>query len=101
MRQLRRWLVRSGLALLATVLIAAGTLAWLAWASLPETQGELTVAGIEQPITIVRDAYAIPHVEAAERSPTHTLRWASCTARTGCGKWSSTACSARDGWPRC
>ena len=65
MRQLRRWLVRSGLALLATVLIAAGTLAWLAWASLPETQGELTVAGIEQPITIVRDAYAIPHVEAA------------------------------------
>lgn len=65
MRQLRRWLLRSGLGLLATVLIAAGTLAWLAWASLPETQGELTVDGIDQPITIVRDAYAIPHVEAA------------------------------------
>jgi penicillin amidase len=60
----RRWLLRAGLGLLAIVLVAAGGVAWLALASLPRLEGELTVPGLGQPVRITRDAHAVPHVEA-------------------------------------
>ena len=33
--------------------------------------------------------------------PTPTRPWATCTARTACGRWSSTGWPARAGWRRC
>lgn len=60
-----RWLLRGCLGLLATVLILVAGIAWLGWASLPQVRGKIDVSGLEAPVTIVRDAYAIPHVEAS------------------------------------
>lgn len=64
----RRWLIRSGLGMLGTMLVVAGTIGWLGWASLPQVQGEISLPGLDAPVTIVRDAYAIPHVEASSRN---------------------------------
>ena len=46
--------------------------------------------GWSHPATVVRDAHAVPHVTAASEADAY-LRWASCTGRTGCGRWSSIA----------
>lgn len=62
---MRRWAARIGIGLLACVLLLAGTAGWLARASLPQVSGQLLIAGLEHPVTIVRDADAIPHVTAA------------------------------------
>lgn len=51
--------------MLGTVLVLVGTIGWLGWASLPQVQGEISLPGLDAPVTIVRDAYAIPHVEAS------------------------------------
>ena len=64
LEQLRRH--RAGvcsLALLAllAVLMAAGSCAWFA---LPSYDGSETVAGLDAPVEIVRDAHAIPHIYA-------------------------------------
>jgi penicillin amidase len=61
---LRRWLLRAGLGLVAVVLVAVGGVAWLALGSLPRLDGELALPGLQQPVRIVRDAHAVPHVEA-------------------------------------
>ncbi|MEK0082198.1 penicillin acylase family protein [Benzoatithermus flavus] len=61
---MRRRLLRATLALLAVLVLAAGGLSWLALASLPRLSGEITVPGLERPVRIVRDAAAVPHVEA-------------------------------------
>jgi penicillin amidase len=52
-------------ALLALGLGAAGTAAWLAFASLPTLDGELELAGLEAPVTVSRDALGVPLIEAA------------------------------------
>ena len=52
------WLV------LLVVLGLAGGWLWLRQ-SLPVLDGTLEVAGLEAPVTIVRDAHAVPHIEAA------------------------------------
>ncbi|HEX5080109.1 MAG TPA: hypothetical protein VFV80_13235, partial [Geminicoccaceae bacterium] len=52
------WLV-----LLVALGLAGGWL-WLRQ-SLPVLDGTLEVAGLEAPVTIVRDAHAVPHIEAA------------------------------------
>ena len=70
----RRWLIRSGLGLLGTVLVLAGTIGWLGWVSLPQVQGEISLPSLEAPVTIVRDAYAIPHVEASSVTDATTRR---------------------------
>ena len=64
MRRLLRWLALSlgGLVLLSFVAAAAGYL-WLRQ-SLPQVDGAIEVAGLAAPVTIVRDAWAIPHIEA-------------------------------------
>ncbi len=61
---MRRWAARIGLGLLAIALLFAGTLVWLARASLPQIAGEVVVPGLEHAVTIVRDANGIPHVTA-------------------------------------
>ncbi len=61
---LRRW--HAGLAALALlgVLLAAGSCSWFA---LPTYDGSESVAGLDAPVEIVRDAHAIPHIYARSR----------------------------------
>ncbi len=61
---LRRW--HAGLAALALlgVLLAAGSCSWFA---LPTYDGSESVAGLDAPVEIVRDAHAIPHIYAQSR----------------------------------
>jgi penicillin G amidase len=63
-RRLLRWVAWSlgGLVLLSAA-IAAGGYLWLRQ-SLPQVDGAIEVAGLEAPVTIVRDRWAIPHIEA-------------------------------------
>ena len=64
LRKGTRWAVR-GLPALVLVLLAVGPCGWL-WlrSSLPQVEGKIRVAGLEAPVTIVRDRWAIPHIEA-------------------------------------
>jgi penicillin amidase len=59
-----RWLgwTFAGLVLLVGA-IAGGGYLWLRQ-SLPQIDGEIMVAGLEAPVTVVRDRWAIPHIEA-------------------------------------
>ncbi len=59
-----KWLRRivAALAILVVAIVAAGWL-WLR-ASLPVLDGEITVAGANGPIEILRDAHGVPHVYA-------------------------------------
>jgi penicillin G amidase len=63
-RRVARWL---GLALIGVVLLGAlglgGGYLWLR-GSLPQVDGEVVVAGLDAPVTVVRDRWAIPHIEA-------------------------------------
>lgn len=63
----RRW-VRVLLAvLLVLVLVASSAVGaghWLLRQSLPVTQGELTVNGLAAPVTVWRNDYGVPHIEA-------------------------------------
>ncbi len=61
---MRRWVRRLGLGLLGLLALAAAILVYLIWGSLPKTAGELAVEGIEQPVTIERDAFAVPTIRA-------------------------------------
>ena len=67
LRRIRRWLA-IGLAALVTLTILAVVAAWLiARASLPETEGEVVVAGLKQPAEILRDADGIVTIRAGSR----------------------------------
>ena len=65
MRRPLRWL---GLTLIGVVLLGAlglgGGYLWLR-GSLPQVDGEIVVTGLGAPVTIVRDRWAIPHIEAS------------------------------------
>ncbi len=65
MRRLGRWLGWGLLGLLALLALSAGG-GWL-WLrqSLPQIDGEIRVEGLKAPVTVVRDQWAIPHIEAA------------------------------------
>jgi penicillin amidase len=66
-RRRRRWrrvLWWSSVCLLAVVLGAAGGGVWVVRAGLPEYGGELRLAGLSAPVTVYRDARAIPQVYA-------------------------------------
>ncbi|MBV8538485.1 MAG: penicillin acylase family protein [Alphaproteobacteria bacterium] len=59
-----KWIGRAAAAVLAlVVVVAAGGYLYLR-ASLPQTGGEIRLAGLSAPVTIVRDAYGIPHIQA-------------------------------------
>ncbi len=65
---MKRWLVRVAAALFAAAVVITG-LAWLTLrASLPQLDGEVFVAGITAPVSIVRDAAGIPTITAQNRS---------------------------------
>src|SRR2546430_5329064 len=65
---MRRWLLKALAAiLLLAVLVFAGGYHYLR-RSLPDVEGTVTVAGLSAPIDIVRDADAIPHVFATNKS---------------------------------
>ncbi|HEX5794357.1 MAG TPA: penicillin acylase family protein, partial [Geminicoccaceae bacterium] len=65
---MRRWLRRLCWGLLGLILlvgsVAAGGYLWLRQ-SLPQVDGEIRVTGLAAPVTVVRDRWAIPHIEAA------------------------------------
>ncbi|MHC8509524.1 MAG: penicillin acylase family protein [Rhodospirillales bacterium] len=64
-RRRRRGFLKPLLALLAgAVLIAGGAAAWLIWASLPVTEGEIKAKGLDAPVEIIRDARGVPHIFA-------------------------------------
>ncbi|HZU21612.1 MAG TPA: penicillin acylase family protein [Terriglobales bacterium] len=46
---------------------AAGRLMQQAKAALPETSGTLTVAGLRQPVTVLRDTWGVAHIYAANQ----------------------------------
>ena len=64
MRRLARWL---GWGLLGLVVLSAAGLGggylWLR-RSLPQIDGEIAVSGLSAPVTVLRDQWAIPHIEA-------------------------------------
>lgn len=62
---MRRRAGRIAIGLLAVLLLPATAAVWLARASLPQVDGEFVTDGLAQPVAIVRDADAIPHVAAA------------------------------------
>src|SRR5262245_19972281 len=64
---MRRWISRiaiGGVALIVAVLVLG--LVFVAWfqRSLPSYNGTVVVAGLAQPVQILRDRYAVPHVIA-------------------------------------
>lgn len=63
-RRVTRWSL-AGLAATLTVTIVAAVigLLWL-FSSLPQTQGRVTIAGLQAPVTIDRDRDGIPHIQA-------------------------------------
>ncbi|MEX1995043.1 MAG: penicillin acylase family protein [Steroidobacteraceae bacterium] len=62
-----RWL-RNALITLAGLLLVVLFVAWLALrGSLPQLEGELTLAGLSAPVTIERDAQGVPVIRGATR----------------------------------
>ena len=65
MRRALRWLLGGLLGLvMLTATLAAGGYLWLRQ-SLPQIEGTVEVAGLAAPVQVVRDRYAVPHIEAA------------------------------------
>ena len=65
MRWILRWTKRLVAVLVVLlILVGVGGYFWLR-TSLPKTSGALIVQGIDQPVEIVRDANAVPHIFAA------------------------------------
>ncbi|MEM7188390.1 MAG: penicillin acylase family protein [Pseudomonadota bacterium] len=64
MNTILKWLARlfAGIAVLALLALLA---AWyLVSRSLPDYEGQLTLKGLDGPVTIIRDAHAVPHIRA-------------------------------------
>ncbi|WP_174549868.1 penicillin acylase family protein [Herbidospora cretacea] len=59
-----RWLFRTLTALLVLVLVAAGAVVWTVRASFPELDGELRLAGLAKPVTVLRDGHGVPQIYA-------------------------------------
>ena len=60
--RLTRWLaVLLGLAVAA----AAGALAWYRHSAQPPVSGSEVLAGLRDPVTVVRDSHGVPHIRAA------------------------------------
>ena len=56
--------------LLAGLAVGVAAYAYLRQ-SLPRTKGEIVVAGLSQPVEVLRDAYGIPHIYAASLEDAH------------------------------
>lgn len=57
-----RWLKRILLTLVVLLLAASGFVAWTVRRSFPQVDGELSVAGLERPVSIHRDSWGVPHI---------------------------------------
>ncbi|MBL8517468.1 MAG: penicillin acylase family protein [Betaproteobacteria bacterium] len=65
---MKRWARRIGLSLAALLVLVALVLlaAWIYLRqSLPGYQGEVKLAGLAGPVEVVRDAHAVPHIQAS------------------------------------
>ncbi len=65
MNVLIRWLLRILAGVLGLLAVALALGWYLVGRSLPDYSGELTVAGLDQPVRIIRDASDVPHIRAA------------------------------------
>ncbi len=64
MRTMLMWLLRLAVVALVLVVIGAGLGWYLVGRSLPDYDGEVSVAGLDASVTILRDANAVPHIRA-------------------------------------
>ena len=64
MRQLLRWFLRIAVTLAAVLAIVGTVLVLWSRTSLPRLDGTVPVAGLEKPVSIVRDRRGIPHIHA-------------------------------------
>ncbi|BCT93122.1 penicillin acylase [Lysobacter helvus] len=62
---MRRWILRSALALLALVVLLALTAWLLLRGSLPRLEGDVAVPGLSAPVHVARDARGVVTIEAA------------------------------------
>ena len=87
MRRVLKWL--GGLLALVVVLaLAAAGVAYIALRNtVPSLSGSLAIPGLSAPVEVVRDREGVPHVFAKSIEDSFARR-ASCTRRTGCGRWS-------------
>lgn len=60
-----KWLGRIAIFLVLLLVLSAGVIAWLAVRPWPQTSGNLAVAGLTEPVRVVRDASGVPHIYAA------------------------------------
>jgi len=61
-----RWLARSIGALLLLLALALAAACGYLWRSLPQVDGQVVLASLKAPVDVVRDAYGIPHIFAAD-----------------------------------
>ena len=61
-RNLSRWALRIAVKLILILAIAGVVMFFWFRTSLPRLDGSVTVAGLEQPVSIVRDTRGIPHI---------------------------------------
>ncbi len=59
-----RWIAAGLLVLFLIAWLPVGPVLWRAWEALPRTQGELQAAGLDAPVTVLRDARGVPHITA-------------------------------------
>lgn len=63
-RRRARWLLYTALSLVVLMLVAAGGTYAYARRSLPQISGELRLPGLGAPVTVYRDTWGVPHIEA-------------------------------------
>jgi penicillin G amidase len=63
----RKWLLSTALAVLMAVGMAAGYVFIELRAALPPFEGDITVAGLEAPVTVTLDRFGIPAITAQSR----------------------------------
>jgi penicillin amidase len=71
-RRLIRLLIRTSLVLILLAFFAvAGFVLWLRAgekAALPQLDGDVHLAGLSAPVSVIRDAHGVPHIQAATQS---------------------------------
>ncbi|MDQ3829662.1 MAG: penicillin acylase family protein, partial [Candidatus Tectomicrobia bacterium] len=63
----RKWLLPMALVMLMAVGVAAGYVFIALRAALPPFEGDITVAGLEAPVTVTLDRFGIPAITAQSR----------------------------------
>lgn len=66
MRIVRFLVVGLVVVVLGGLLLGAGAVAWITGRALPQTSGDLRVAGLQAPVTVARDEHGIAHITATD-----------------------------------